>query len=858
MIRLGTVLAQDSQGQSDFWGKLLGIDRVKIPPGAEYRVDWHNMPEAWILFLVIIPAILLLFGLLYRKERRDVGTGPKVVLTVIRALAVLLVLLLLMGPVLTVETIKVRRAYIVVMLDESRSMKKVDLLRTDDERRAVADVTGIESETELARLSRADIVRYVLTNPELRILEELEEKLNVAYFTFSSGASAKESREVLFAGDPADKEAWDGYRTDSCIGSETAIGDSIKAALNSLRGQYVVGVVIFSDGKNNAGMATREVARQCKQRFLPIYAVPAGIPHKARDIALSELEAVDAVLANDSLKVSFKVASEGYDGEQVNVGVWLYRISDPSLEISRKPEDLDRLIEESEPQPDHPVTLKGNSKKRLESFVVEPTEPGDYMLILRVAPRVDENTSNNNYLTHQLRVADDKIKVLYVEHPPRYEYRFLKNALIRDPKILAHCFLTSADEGFPQEHTRADEPLFRQPLKEFPTDLKSLLEFDVIIYGDVEPGRLGPQASANIEKFVSEFGGGIIFISGTMANPRSLINTPLGNLLPVVADETRDLYEHEKVWDQTLGYQLTPNGKSHPITNFKEFSGDLDRNMEHWEDRVGRDGLVGIRWFQPVRKLKPGASPLVELTGVRGEAARPPLFVTQHVGRGRVFWSATDETWLWRYLVGDYPWFYPFWQRAMYWVRQGKLLGARRFRVNVDKERYSRGEPVQIFVNAYDERFEFRTDPSIEVFIDPPAGSAPLERIKVTLLKGKTRDGYYEGQYRPGATGPYRVWAGGEDEASRASAKFSVFIPDREDDEPIIDVRTLKDLAGESDHGHFVPLQKVAELNEKIQRSENQLRETREDELWDSPLVYLIFALLLTTEWILRKIFRMQ
>ena len=58
--------------------------------------------------------------------------------------------------------------------------------------------------------------------------------------------------------------------------------------------------------------------------------------------------------------------------------------------------------------------------------------------------------------------------------------------------------------------------------------------------------------------------------------------------------------------------------------------------------------------------------------------------------------------------------------------------------------------------------------------------------------------------------------------------------------------------------GHFVPIQNVAELNGKIQRSENQLREIREDELWDSPLIYLIFALLLTSEWILRKIFRMQ
>jgi hypothetical protein len=455
-------------------------------------------------------------------------------------------------------------------------------------------------------------------------------------------------------------------------------------------------------------------------------------------------------------------------------------------------------------------------------------------------------------------VADDKIKVLYVEHPPRFEYRYLKNSLVRDPKILAHCFLTSADTEFPQEHTRSEDPLFREPLKEFPATLKALLEYDVIIYGDVDPGKLGADAAKNIETFVSEFGGGIIFISGAMNNPRTLANTPLANLLPVVADENRDLYEHEKVYSQTFGYQLTPDGRTSPITSFKEFKGDVNRNQEHWEARANpRLGLPGLRWFTRIKKLKAGASPLVEIAGIPGESTRPPLFVTQHVGRGRVFWSATDETWLWRYVAGDYPWFYPFWQQAMYWTREGKLLGARRYRVYVDKERYTRGEPVMVIANAYDEKFQLKTDPQIEVFVDPPAGRAGLERIKVTLLKDKTRDGYYEGQYRPDDTGLYRVWAGDEDEATRASAKFTVFIPDREDDEPILDVATLKELAAESAGGKYFPVDEVGRLNEEIQKNDVMLRETKEDDLWDSPLVYLVFATIITLEWILRKIYRM-
>ncbi|MBI3856526.1 MAG: VWA domain-containing protein [Planctomycetes bacterium] len=848
MIPLLNVLVQETAKEGDLWSKLLGIDRVSIGD-ADWSVTWQHMVPAWVLFLLIIPGVLFVVAMIYRRERQDVGMGSKIVLTIIRSALLVLTLLLLMGPVLTVETIKKRKAFIIVMLDESRSMQKVDLLQSDKEREAVSKVTLVTSETELRLLTRADVVRKVLENPKLKILDELENKLNVAYFTFSSTATARENRVKLL----------EEYKKETCIGTETAIGDAIKTALNSLRGQYVAGVVVFSDGKNNSGMATKEIASQLKQRYLPIYTVAAGVPHTPKDIALLELEAQEAVLANDVFKTEFKVSSFGYEGESVSANLYAFPLpkdKDKEKEPGQDPKELDKLIEESKKEADLLIPLNNEKKKYALSF--QPKVPGEYLLIIRIDPRPEENTAHNNYLTHRLRVADDKIKVLYVEHPPRFEYRYLKNSLVRDPKILTHCILTSADPEFSQEHTRSDDPIFREPLKEFPKDLKALLEYDVVIFGDIDPSKLGPDAAKHLETFVSEFGGGIIFISGAMNNPRTLANTPLANLLPVVADENRDLYEHEKVFSQTFGYQLTPDGRTHPITNFKEFKGDLDKNQEHWEARANpKFGLPGIRWFVRIKKLKAGASPLVELTGVPGESARPPLFVTQHVGRGRVFWSATDETWLWRYVAGDYPWFYPFWQQAMYWTRQGKLLGARRYRVSVDKERYSRGEKVTVYANAFDDKFAPKTDPTIEVFVDPPAGRAGLERIKVLLNKDKTLDGVYEGQWHPDDTGLYRIWAGEEDESTRATAKFTVFIPDREDDDPILDVGTLKELANESAGGKFFPVDEVGRLNEEIQKNDVMLRETKEDDLWDSPLVFLVFAALITTEWILRKILRM-
>src|SRR6185295_14672700 len=115
MNLLMNVLGQDPSKEGDLWSKVLGIDRIQIPEHAEWSITWQHMPPLWVLLLLVIPAILVAVGMVYRRERQDVGAGPKVVLTVFRALLLLLTLLLLMGPVLTVETIKKRKAFIIVM-----------------------------------------------------------------------------------------------------------------------------------------------------------------------------------------------------------------------------------------------------------------------------------------------------------------------------------------------------------------------------------------------------------------------------------------------------------------------------------------------------------------------------------------------------------------------------------------------------------------------------------------------------------------------------------------------------------------------------------------------------------------------
>lgn len=484
----------------------------------------------------------------------------------------------------------------------------------------------------------------------------------------------------------------------------------------------------------------------------------------SKDVALLWVEAVDAVLANDGVSMAVFLRSSGFEGQEIPIEAWLCPVRGNDALPDPAPGKLEALIASSSRADGQAVKLAGDGRIQRERLDPFPRTPGDYWLILRAGPGPGETHLWNNYLVHPVRVVDERLRVLYVEHAPRYEYRFLKNALLRDPKILAHCFLTSADEGFPQEHTKSDDPLFQEPLREFPRDLKTLLQFDVVIYGDVDPALLGPGAAGRISSFVTEFGGGLLFVSGASHNPRSLAGTALAGLLPVVPDPA------ERPAGELLDFQyrLTADGRTSPLTNFREFRGDRDRNQEHWEDRDRkRDGLPLIRQFQKVRAVKAGASVLVEAAGVPAPA---PLFVVSQAGRGRVFWSATDETWLWRYLTGDEPWFYPFWKGALLWAREAKLLlGTRRHRIMVDPGDGRRGGLVHVSAAAYDEKFEPRADPELAAFVAPPQGPP----VRVTLSKDKARNGYYEGAFRSTQSGIHSVRLG-EDPSTRASARFFV------------------------------------------------------------------------------------
>ena len=97
--------------------------------------------------------------------------------------------------------------------------------------------------------------------------------------------------------------------------------------------------------------------------------------------------------------------------------------------------------------------LLASDEDQLFHVHYRPNKEGDQQWKVEVKPLPGEHTIDNNHKIHSIRVRNNKLRVLYVESVPRWEYRKLKNFLTRGFQAFdAQVLLT--DALFIQEASR--------------------------------------------------------------------------------------------------------------------------------------------------------------------------------------------------------------------------------------------------------------------------------------------------------------------------------------------------------------------------------------------------------------------
>ncbi len=272
--------------------------------------------------------------------------------------------------------------------------------------------------------------------------------------------------------------------------------------------------------------------------------------------------------------------------------------------------------------------------------------------------------------------------------------------------------------------------------------------------------------------------------------------------------------------------------------------------------------LPDLYWIVRNLGARPGASVLLEHPSLHAEGERMPVVVTGRYGGGKVFFQGTDDTWRWRRHTGE--WIHDsYWVQVVRWLMPGaRLAQDRRFVLRTDKRVYRYGTAVRVQVDISDTRLLSVQGDTIGLTVQPVAlnsaagVSGPAgESERITAHRIGRDAGVFEAAYVPPRPGSFMIVA--EELTTPETGKppsVSVRIeqPDLEAKYPEADHETLERIAGATD-GRVLELDELvagfAELKDRSVLIPDDIVEP----LWDSKLILILFALIITVEWTLRK-----
>jgi len=787
------------------------------PPHVEETFRFLAAPPLWVLALVVLPATVLFaawaYGGLPLLDRR-----ARVLLSALRWLAICFCLLLLFQPVVETTTWRRTETQVHVLVDDSASMLRKDRYPAAEQRAALASLCG----GDVAERTRLQLVQQVLEAGG-GLLARLRETHDVRLFRVQRKPVPVRGLDELQG-----------------RGNRTALGDALDLHLGASAAGNVDAVVLVSDGRNNAGLDPVEVARSYALRGITIHTVGVGDPEPPRNAWLVGPGGPKQALCLEEVGFDVTLRAEGLRGQRARIELHGSRDGGPFAPLATAGAEL-------------PADGEAARVRVFHAF----GEAGDWTLRFQLAPLPEESQLDDNQDVRFLRVDDQKIRVLYVEERPRWEYRYVQNCLKRvDASIQMQAVLFEASPKFEQERS-AGLP----PLRDLPRTLPELLQYHCILLGDVAPERIAAteqgirQWLELLVQFV-EFGGGAGFLCGIgrhpaeAAMPERYRNTVLQDLLPVVLEDPVWLQRQRPARDLPFRPVLENPLQPHEILLLQR---DPALNRRLWQE-----GLPGFFVHHPVQRAKPGATVLLRHPTDANRYGNRPIAVVSPHPRGTTFFLATDETWRWRDPYGE-TYMDAFWRNVVRHLAQGRLQRRNDLlELSVDKTVLETGDKVRVQLRVLDAELQPAVAPEQPIFLRG-ALSAPERRM---LRAVPAEPGTYQASFTMADPGAFSFLVHrNQNPADQLLAREDVLVkvPDRELAESSQDPAALQRIAeasrGADGSGRYVFLADAAELAGDLQsrRAHAAREDTRTRPVWDRAWTLFVLLLLLGAEWLLRK-----
>ncbi len=522
------------------------------------------------------------------------------------------------------------------------------------------------------------------------------------------------------------------------------------------------------------------------------------------------------------------------------------------------------------------------------TFIWEPIRSGPHRMKVDLPVSPEELFKTNNVQSFAIHIQRNTNNVLVIESAPRWEYRYLRNALTRDPDVAPRVLLLhpGLQRGDGNNYLNGFPALSRTPEQKLVVGPVSLPDFDVIFLGDVGlgPGGISDEQARHIKNLVEHHSAGLVFMPGQLGYQISFYRWKTHDVQP--ADTAQSVAALHGIAPRTLSYanpgvdldSLKPGTQihiPHPLADLLPVAYDLKAPRGDWtvnESRfsllpegrgnplmlLGRDEfeneelwktiLPGFFWHAGVLRDVPGSQILAIHSTRRNQYGYLPLLVSHAAGNGQVLFMGTDSAWRWRRGVED-KYHYRFWGQVVRWMaHKRKQAGGQGMHLVFSPERPKLGDTLHIEAILTDWA-GIAPDEIVQAEVQLPGGGE--KRLTFEPVPGGM--GNYRSKILLDEAGPYGVRA--STSKTRREVKKSVTA-----EQTVIEVigrpinaAMLSQLARDTRGGAH----SIANLTPMIEQITERIRykpEIEEYKLWAQVWWGGLILFLLAVYWTMRKV----
>jgi len=466
------------------------------------------------------------------------------------------------------------------------------------------------------------------------------------------------------------------------------------------------------------------------------------------------------------------------------------------------------------------IDRNGDNQKQDLMLKFQAKKEGEYDLVVRVSPLPSEKFGENNSQSFRLSVLKSKVKILYIDSHPDWNVTFLRSLAERSNRFWMDFIVWVPARGYIALDSRKSWS--------FPSSLQELSHYDLICFSDDEEILKYRENVDLLTSYINE--GGSLLLLADEHSPvlRSVFLKRLEPIVPIVGVTTPGVKVSEY----------------YPVKSGDTFNPLGSMIMEN---------------------LEPGSIPpipcIIRGIGVKSAAEVPvnlsdsseefPFLILQDIGEGVSCFINGFPLWRWKINPSSNTSFYDFFFGVLI---QYLTEGHRKQFVEIATDRtvYRAGERIRVKVFLHSNLFQSGVEG--QLWVKGEGGRRLVDRF--SFDPADVNRGELEKMIGPLPPGDYQVVAsvGSKDgSVPESEADISVLPQSIEFFRSSMDVELLQYIAG-STGGRMLDGSEVEDFFYRMQLRSTVVERRGVIFLLNSILPFMVIVLLLSFEWVIRKV----